>query len=79
MTQAARIYVIPGDPARPILSLPRLRSRAKRVGYRIARDRYANTWSLFDARLRVPLVGFDHVDLAKIARAVETARSSAST
>jgi hypothetical protein len=67
-------YVIPAAPTTP-LSLPRLRARAKRAGYQVARDRYSNTFSLIDARLRVPLAGFDHVGLPEIARAVEAARN----
>jgi hypothetical protein len=59
-----------------MLSLSRLRSRARRAGYRIARDLYGTTFSLVDMRLRVPLVGLDHVALAEIARAVEIARST---
>jgi hypothetical protein len=67
------IYVIPGDPTSPKISLRCLRSRAKRVGYHIARDRYAETYSLIDARLRIPLLGLDHVGLPKIAHAVQEA------
>ena len=48
--------------------------RAKRVGYRIARDRYAETYSLIDARLSVPPLGFDHVGLPEIANAIEVTR-----
>jgi hypothetical protein len=67
-------YLLPADPATPICSLPCLRSRARRAGYRIARDRYAETFSLIDTRLRVPLLGLDHVELSAIARAVEAAK-----
>jgi hypothetical protein len=70
------IYVVPTDPTSPIISLSRLRSRARRVGYRIARDRYGETFSLIDDRLCVPLLGLDHVGLIDIAHAIETARKS---
>jgi hypothetical protein len=69
------VYLLPANPASPTLSVPNLRARAKRAGYQIARDRYGATWSLIDAQLRVPLLGYDHVELGKIARAVETARN----
>ena len=69
-------YMIAQNPATPTLSLARLRSRARRSGYRVARDRYANTFSLIDARLHVPLLGLDHVGLPEIAHAVEAARFS---
>jgi hypothetical protein len=68
------IYVIPADPTSPPVSLPNLRRRAKCVGYCIARDRYAETFSLVDARLRIPLLGLDHVGLNQIANAIEAAR-----
>ena len=68
------IYVIPADPTSPPVSLPKLRRRAKIAGYHIARDRYAETFSLVDARLRIPLLGLDHVGLSEIATAVEAAR-----
>jgi len=66
-------YLLPANPG-PALSLPRLRYRARRVGYAIARDRFSGTYSLIDLRLRVPLMGLDGVELAMIARAVEAAR-----
>jgi hypothetical protein len=66
------IYFIPENPTSPPVPLSRLRSRARRKGYRIQTDRCGGeTFSLFDARLRVPLAGLDHVGLAEIARAVE--------
>ena len=68
------IYVIPADPTSPIISLRSLRCRAKRAGYCIARDRYAETYSLIDARLRIPLLGLDHVGLPEIAHAIQAAR-----
>jgi hypothetical protein len=68
------IYLLPAHPATPGLSLSCLRSRARRAGYRVARDRYAGTFSLIDARLRLPLLGLDHVGLSEIANAVESAR-----
>jgi hypothetical protein len=67
-------YFVPADPAIPLSSLSRLRAQAKRIGYCIGRDRYSNTFSLVDARLRVPLFGLDHVALAEIAHAIEEAR-----
>ena len=70
------IYVVPADPTSPVISLSRLRSRARRVGYRIARDRYSKTFSLIDDRLCVPLLGLDHVALVEIAHAIEAARMS---
>jgi hypothetical protein len=70
------LYVLPADPASPVVSLSRLRSRARRVGYRIARDRHAKTFSLIDDRLRVPLVGLDHVTLIEIAHAIESVRNT---
>jgi hypothetical protein len=54
-------YIISSNPTTPNLSLPRLRARARRQGYCIARDHYASTFSLIDARLRGPLHGLDHV------------------
>ena len=73
------IYVIPGDPTSPKISLRCLRSRAKAAGYRIARDRYAETYSLIDAGLRIPLLGLDHVGLPEIAHAIQTARHQQQT
>ena len=70
------LYVLPADPASPVISLINLRRRAKRVGYRIARDRYGETYSLIDTRLGVPLLGFDRVDLPAVAQAIETAQRS---
>ena len=67
-------YIIPSAPA-TLMSLPRLRSRARRVGYRIARDRYAHTFSLVDTRLHRPLLELDHVGLPEIADAVKSART----
>jgi hypothetical protein len=68
------IYVLPSDLTRPPVSLPNLRWRAKRVGYCIERDRYAETFSLVDVRLRIPLLGLDHVGLPEIANAIEAGR-----
>ena len=42
----------------------------RNAAYRIARDRYAETYSLIDARLRIPLLGLDHVGLPEIANAI---------
>ncbi len=69
------LYVIPQNPASQTSSLSRLRSRARRVGFFIERHRHCETWSLIDARLRLPLSGLDRVGLAEIAAAVETARN----
>jgi hypothetical protein len=71
------VYLLPENPASSVLSLPRLRSRARRAGYLVSRDRYTGDFSLIDARLRVPLRGLDHVGLGVIVRAVEAARTSA--
>jgi hypothetical protein len=68
------MYILPQECTSPPLSLPNLRRRAKRVGYRISRDPYSATFSLIDARLRIPLLGLDHVGLSEIARAVQAAR-----
>jgi hypothetical protein len=68
------IYLVPANPTSPPVSLPSLRRRAKSVGYRIARDRYGETFSLIDARLRIPLLGLDHVGLPEIAHAIQAAR-----
>jgi hypothetical protein len=70
------MYVVPADPTSPVVSLSCLRSRARRAGYRIARDRYRETFSLIDDRLRVPLLGLDHVALIEIAHALEVALKS---
>jgi hypothetical protein len=59
------IFIVPADPTTPVKSLRRLRAQAKRSGHLVNRDRYANTYSLIDARLRVPLFGFDHVASSK--------------
>ena len=70
------MYFLPENPATRFVSLPRLRARARRAGYRIQTDHGdSRTFSLFDARLHVPLVGLDHVSLAEIARAIETVRN----
>jgi hypothetical protein len=74
MSKQTTIYFIPGDPTSPKEALPRIRAHAKRVGFRVQRDRYAPTFSLIDARLGVPLLGYDHVGLPAIAHAVEIAR-----
>jgi hypothetical protein len=71
------IYFVPENPASPVLSLSCLRSRARRAGYRIQADHgQAGTFSLFDARLHLPIAGLDHVGLAEIARAVEAVRNT---
>jgi hypothetical protein len=70
------IYVLPIDPSSPPISLSCLRARAKRVGFRIARDRYSDTFSLIDARTGLPLLGLDHVGLAPVANAIEAVRTN---
>jgi hypothetical protein len=65
------IYYVPGDPATP-LKINSLRIRARRRGYWIGHDRAADYWSLVDARLKRPLVGFNGVGLAEIARVILT-------
>ena len=71
-------YFIPADPSNQAMctTTARLRGRARRTGYQVARDRYSNTFSLIDARLHRPLLGLDHVALPEIARAIEAARSN---
>lgn len=68
-------YALPADPASPTVSLACLRMRARRVGFLIAADRYAPTFSIVDARLRRPLAGLDHVSLGEVARAINTVRA----
>jgi hypothetical protein len=58
-------YIISSYPTTPNLSLLRSRALAHREGHRLARDHDASTFSLIDARLRVPL---------RIANAIEFAR-----
>jgi hypothetical protein len=67
------IYVIPTDPTSPPISLPSLRSRAKRHGYRISYDRNIGAFTLVDCRLHRPILGLEHVGLVEIANAVEAA------
>jgi hypothetical protein len=69
------LYVLHADPASPPASLNCLRERARRAGYLISVDRCTGTFSLVDARLRLPLLGLDHVSLPEIARAIETVRT----
>jgi hypothetical protein len=76
MRSQTGVYILPSNPTSPVKSLPRIRAHAKRAGYRVQRDRYgANTFSLIDSKLSVPLLGFDHVGLPAIAHAVEAARA----
>lgn len=72
------IYIVPRDPTSPPLSLPCLRKRARRAGYRVLQDRSTGAFSLVDARLHLPLLGLDRVDLPAIANAIEAARQSKS-
>jgi hypothetical protein len=71
------LYILPTDPASPKSSLKALRQIARRAGYLIAADYTTDTFSLVDARLRVPLLGLNHVGLPEIAHAVEVARAKA--
>lgn len=66
-------YITSSNPTIPNLSLPRLRARVRRQGYRIAHDHYASTFSLMNGRLRGPLHGLDHVGLGDIANAIDGA------
>jgi hypothetical protein len=52
-----------------------LRSRARRLGYRILGDRYAETFSLIDRKLALPISALEHVTLPEIANAIEAART----
>jgi hypothetical protein len=69
-------YILAANPSTETLSLDCLRSRAKRRGYRVQIDRASGgtTFTLYDARLRRPISGLDHVPLNKIADAIEMAR-----
>jgi hypothetical protein len=69
------IYILPTDPTRAPVSFPALRQRANRLGYRIFSDRYAETYSLIDAKLHLPVSGLEHVGLAMIANAIEEVRA----
>jgi len=70
------IYILPANPSIPAISLSRLRARARRGGYRILQDRPTGTYSLVDAKLNLPLLGLDRVELVDIARAVEAVRTN---
>jgi hypothetical protein len=70
------LYVLPANPASPKSSLKNLRESARRAGYLIAADYVTGTFTLVDARLRLPLLGLDHVGLAAIAHAIETVRTA---
>ena len=69
------LYVLPADPASPKSSLKTLRQTARRAGYLIAADYTTDTFTLVDARLRLPLLGLNHVGLPEIANAIEVARA----
>jgi hypothetical protein len=73
----AVIYVLPANPSNPPVSFSALRQRAKRLGYRIASDRYSETYTLIDARTGLPLAPLDHVALHTIADVIETVREYA--
>jgi hypothetical protein len=68
------IYLVPTDPTTPLISFSALRQRAKRLGYRILSDRYAETFSLIDAKLNLPISGLEHVAIHIIANVLEAAR-----
>jgi len=68
------LYVLPADPASPKSSLKTLRQTARRAGYLIAADYTTDTFTLVDARLRLPLLGLNHVGLPEIANAIAVAR-----
>jgi hypothetical protein len=70
-------YILPSNPTSPPVSLSCIRSRARRKGYRVVFDRSTQTYSLVDARLSLPLLGLDRVELVEIARAVESVRTNA--
>jgi hypothetical protein len=69
-------YLLTAQPSRPV-SLPTIRERARRAGYQIAADYCTGTFTLVDSRLRLPLLGLDHVGLAEIARAIEAVPAQA--
>jgi hypothetical protein len=71
------IYILPANPAIPMLSFSALRGRAKRLGYRIATDRYSKTHSLIDAKTGLPLTNLDHVAIFVIANVIEQVRTRA--
>jgi hypothetical protein len=71
------IYILPSDPTSPPVSFSALRRRAKRLGYRIASDRYSDTYSLIDAQTGLPMAALDHVALHTIADVIETVREHA--
>ena len=71
-------YLLAANPASPSTSLKQLRERARCAGYLVAADRCTGTFTLVDARLRVPLLGFEHVGLPEIAHAIEHVRNNKS-
>jgi hypothetical protein len=71
------IYLLPANPTSPLVSFSALRQRAKRLDYRIFGDRYAETFTLVDTRLGLPVSGLEHVGLPIIANAIESARTTA--
>jgi hypothetical protein len=69
------IYILPANPSSKKVTLPTLRSRARREGYRVAHDRAVDSWSLVDLRTNLPLVGLDRVGLHEVCNAIEAVRS----
>ncbi len=69
-------YIISSNPTTPNYSLLRLDARARREGYRIARDHYASPSSLIDARLCGPPLGLDRVGLGEMENAIEVTNST---
>jgi hypothetical protein len=67
-------YFLPSNPSSPVSSLKSIRERARRDGYLVAADRTTGTFTLVDARLRLPLLGLNGVGLSDIAHAIEHLR-----
>jgi hypothetical protein len=70
LKEVAVHYIVPRNPSSSALSLHRLQARARHAGYRVLQDRGTGTFSLVDARLNLPLLGLDRVELIEIARAI---------
>jgi len=61
----AVIYIVPTDPTSPVVSFPALRKRARRIGFRIASDRFSNTFSLIESQTGLP---FDRARSCRLTR-----------